>query len=194
MVRKGFARLVLQDCLRQRTASNATATASKATATASNATATADNATATASKSTATASTSTATAGNASATATAAPASLQKTQHSKPKTAAQRPQPSVTVQADTTAGSFGGSAAELMSADKGTAAACNPLHRALDELGDSAAANVEDKQLEQAALEASAADFEAKVAPGSLLGLECGNMYAGQHRTARLRHQEGLCV
>ena len=59
-----------------------------------------------------------------------------------------------------------------------------PLHRALDELGNSAAGNVEDKRLEQAALQASAADFEAKVAPGSLLGLECGNMYAGQHLAA----------
>ena len=212
MVRKGFARLVLQDCLRQRAASDATATASEAatTATASEAATTASGATATASEPTATAS-------NATATATAAPALLQQTQHSKPITEAQRPQPLVRVQVDTTARTLGSSAAEL-SSEKDTAAAAGrhpgslgdsaaegcaaaglgfsvdpklcsgspePLHEALNKLGDSAAGNVEDKRLEQAALEASAADFQAKVAPGSLLGLECGNMYAGQHLAAR---------
>ena len=40
--------------------------------------------------------------------------------------------------------------------------------------------DVLDKDLQQAAVAASAADFEQKALPGMLLGKECGNMYAGK--------------
>ena len=39
---------------------------------------------------------------------------------------------------------------------------------------------LDNKRVETAAIAASATEFEQMAAPGMLLGLECGNMYAGK--------------
>lgn len=61
------------------------------------------------------------------------------------------------------------------------------LLRALDQFDPSTAEDVLDRGVEQAAIELSTQQFERLAAPGMLLGVECGNMYAGDfmHTTAR---------
>ena len=52
------------------------------------------------------------------------------------------------------------------------------LSRLRNLLEDRGSGNVLDKEIEQAAIAASAEQYDYKAAPGTLLGRECGNMYA----------------
>jgi len=53
------------------------------------------------------------------------------------------------------------------------------LRRVVEEAGEGVLEDVLNRSVEQAAIRASSAAFERMVAPGMLLGVECGNMYTG---------------
>lgn len=54
------------------------------------------------------------------------------------------------------------------------------LRGMLDGIEQGAVEDVLNRDVEQAAIRASASEFGRMVAPGTLLGVECGNMYTGQ--------------
>jgi hypothetical protein len=54
------------------------------------------------------------------------------------------------------------------------------LRSLLDRVEEGAVEDVLNRDVEQAAVRASGATFERMIAPGTLLGVECGNMYTGQ--------------
>ncbi len=119
MLKKGFARMALLDCLKERVASHGNASTSDPTATARSA--------------------------------------------SHPLTSARPPSPLATGGLEDTA----------------------ELWRVLEE--EHGIDDVLNKRIEKAAVRASAAAFERMVAPGTTLGMECGNQYTGRSGHLQIR-------
>ena len=155
MVRKGFARLVIQDCLHARQASHAGASAST-------------------SSSTPPAETQQEAIGIAQMQADSIPLDTGKQETDTDKSTAANHRGSAT-------GPANGNA----HGQEGSAGALERLRQMLEDRGGAFEESAQDKELETAALAASGGRFERMAYPGTLLGRECGNMYAGESMLPR---------
>ena len=144
MVRKGFARLVVQDCLREGQSSHAAASTSEPSA---------------------------ALLGNAAAE--------ESSLFPKRDQGSDGGVQDMSGENELKNGSTGGEAGQHLNAseERGTDS-LSRLRNLLEDRGSTVSSDVLDKELEQAAVAASAVQYDRMAAPGTLLGKECGNMYA----------------